>query len=375
MALQPFLKIHTFTGISNENFDEFESLLRAGIAVGAIAEAQQPAFLKLNLSGGALRFYSGLADATRNDLDDALTALRDRYNQTANQEFHRIKFHERKFDSVKESPEDYIVELQRLALRAFPNVAAGAHGAAIDCADERTRRVKEAFIQGMPIKFKRKLLKEPKERTVEELGRQITRELWIMNAYPDDSYPGAFQQLGYSDDNTVQLNLLQNNQVKMHDELSKKLDNMTSQLENSIHNSNSLERSEGYCPLTMSVRAGPLTLPVLIDTGAFTSALSIDVFKQIELQSPSSIRNKISKPDFEVCVASNDPVDVLFCCEIEFDLPVGSFIENFLVLPKMKDILLGISFCTKNNLVIDFQNRLLKFPDFTLQLNRLKKIR
>ena len=123
----------------------------------------------------------------------------------------------------------------------------------------------------------------------------------------------------------------------------------------------------------MSVRAGPLTLPVLIDTGAFTSALSIDVFKQIELQSPSSIRNKTSKPDFKVCVASNDPVDVLFCCEIEFDLPVGSFIENFLVLPKRKDILLGISFCTKNNLVIDFQNRLLKLPDFTLQLNRSKK--
>ena len=135
----------------------------------------------------------------------------------------------------------------------------------------------------------------------------------------------------------------------------------------------SLERSEDNCPLTMSVRAGPLTLPVLIDTGAFTSALSIDSFKQIELQSPSSIRNKTSKPDFKVCVASNDPVDVLFCCEIEFDLPVGSFIENFLVLPEMKDILLGISFCTKNNLVIDFQNRLLKLPDFTLQLNRLKK--
>ena len=175
MDLQPFFKIHTFTVNSNENVDEFESLLGTGTAVGAIAEAQQPAFLKLNLSGRALRFYSGLADATRNNPDDALTALRDRYNKTANQEFHRVKFHERKFDSVKESPEDYIVELQRLALRAFPNVAGVAHGAAIDRADERTRRVKEAFIQGMPIKFKRKLLKEPQERTVEELGRQITR--------------------------------------------------------------------------------------------------------------------------------------------------------------------------------------------------------
>ena len=238
MALHPFLKIHTFKVNSNENFDEFKSLLRAGIAVGDIPEAQQPAFLKLNLSGGALRFYSGRADATRNDLDDALTVLRDRYNQTANQEFHRIKFHERKFDSVKESPEDYIVELQRLALRAFPNVYAGANGAAIDRADERTRRVKEAFLQRMPIKFKRKLLKGPQERTVKEFGRQITRELWIMNAYPDDSYPGAFQQRSYSDDNTVQLNLLQNNRVKLHEELSKKVDYMTPQLENSIHISN-----------------------------------------------------------------------------------------------------------------------------------------
>ena len=187
MALQLVLKIHILTGNSNGYFDEFESLLRAGIAVDAIAETQQPAFLTLSLSGGALHLYRGLADATRNDLDNALTALRYRYNQTANQEFQRIKFHQRKFDSAKESPEDYIVELQRLALRAFPNVAAGAHGAAIDCADERTPRVKEVFIQGMPIKVKSNFLKEPQERTVQELGRQIKRELWIMNAYPDDS--------------------------------------------------------------------------------------------------------------------------------------------------------------------------------------------
>ena len=107
----------------------------------------------------------------------------------------------------------------------------------------------------------------------------------------------------------------------------------------------------------MSVSVGPLTLPIMIDTGAFTIAPSIDVFKQIELQSPSSIRNKTPKPDFIVCVASNDPVDVHFCCEIEFDLPVVSFIKNFLVLPKMKDTLIEISFCTKNNLVNDFQKK------------------
>ena len=43
-------------------------------------------------------------------------------------------FQERKFDSEKEFPEDFIVDLQRLALRAFPNIAAGPGGvpAAVD---------------------------------------------------------------------------------------------------------------------------------------------------------------------------------------------------------------------------------------------------
>ena len=152
MALQPFLKISSFTGNSNENFDEFENLLRAAIVVGQIDGANQPAFLKLNLSGGALRFYTGLPNATQANLENALTALRDRYNQTANSEFHRIRFNERKFDSTKESPEDYIVDLQKLALKAFQNIAAVGGAPAIDRGDERTRRVKEAFIQGMPIK-------------------------------------------------------------------------------------------------------------------------------------------------------------------------------------------------------------------------------
>ena len=248
MALQPFLKINTFTGASKDNFDEFERLLRAAINVGQIAGPQQAPFLQLNLSGGALNFYSSLAAAVRNDLDQALTALRNRYNQVANQEFHRIKFQERKFDSVKESPEDYIVDLQRLALRAFPNIPAGAGGAppAIDRADERTRRVKEAFIQGMPIKYKKKLLKEPPERTVDDLGRIITKELWILSTYPDDSFPAAFQQLTTSEEETpmAALNLLQNQQIKMHDDLNKKIDAMSNRL-NQGQRDNNFSRGRG----------------------------------------------------------------------------------------------------------------------------------
>ena len=134
----------------------------------------------------------------------------------------------------------------------------------------------------------------------------------------------------------------------------------------------SLTRPETYCALKLNLKAGPISLPALIDTGAFTSAISLDLFKQIESQSPQSIFKKKEKPSYSECVASNDSVDVLFRAEIEFELPVGSFRENFLILPKMRDVLLGLSFCTHNNVVIDFSNKLLKLPDFTLQLNCLQ---
>ena len=238
MALQPFLKISSFTGNSQENFDEFESLLRAGITVGAVDQANQASFLKLNLSGGALRYYSSLPQATQNDLELSLTALRDRYNQTANQEFHRIRFHERKFDSAKESPEDYIVDLQNLAAKAFPNIPAAQGVGGVNRADERTRRVKEAFIQGMPLKFKRKLLKEPPERTVDELGRVITKEMWILKTYPDDGYPGAFNQVRSEQDSSsitmATLNAFQDRQEKMYNNIQKRMDALAGHVEQSV---------------------------------------------------------------------------------------------------------------------------------------------
>ena len=69
MALQPFLKINTFRGTSNENFDEFERLPRAAINVGQIAAPQQAPFLQLNLGGGASNFYNSLTAVVRVNLE------------------------------------------------------------------------------------------------------------------------------------------------------------------------------------------------------------------------------------------------------------------------------------------------------------------
>ena len=61
----------------------------------------------------------------------------------------------------EESAQDFVTELQRLALEAYPNVVARAAArgrpaaAAGDRAQEKRRRVRGAFIIGMPIKLKR----------------------------------------------------------------------------------------------------------------------------------------------------------------------------------------------------------------------------
>ena len=59
-----------------------------------------------------------------------------------------------------ESAQDFLTDLQRLAIEAYPGVAARAAAGgrpavvAEDRAQERNRRIKEAFINGMPTKIK-----------------------------------------------------------------------------------------------------------------------------------------------------------------------------------------------------------------------------
>ena len=55
----PLVHLKRFSGISNENWPEFEGLLRASIAVSRIPEAnnQRARYLHLRLACNALKFY------------------------------------------------------------------------------------------------------------------------------------------------------------------------------------------------------------------------------------------------------------------------------------------------------------------------------
>ena len=74
----PHVHLKRFSGLPNENWPEFEGLLRASIAVSRIPQAnhQRARYLHLHLAGNALNYYLRLAKNTRNDLDDSLEQLR-----------------------------------------------------------------------------------------------------------------------------------------------------------------------------------------------------------------------------------------------------------------------------------------------------------
>ena len=189
----PHVSLKRFAGKPNENWDQFEGLIRASIAVSRIPEAdnQRARYLHLHLEGNALNYYLRLAENIRNDLDDSLEALRNRYSGPDQRRNYELDLQTRKFDPLKEQPDDFLTDLQRLANLAIVDDA----GAGINRADERTRRVRERFIQGMPFKYKKVLLRELDNVAVADLCSIVKRRLRIDQMNPESAHKTAFNLL------------------------------------------------------------------------------------------------------------------------------------------------------------------------------------
>ena len=100
---------------------------------------------------------------------------------------------------MKEQPDDFLTDLQRVA-----NLAIVDHPAAhIDHTDERSRRIREQFIQGMPFKYEKGLLKENYNITVNELCAIIKRRVRIDQINPEPQYTTAFNTLNASRNHAV----------------------------------------------------------------------------------------------------------------------------------------------------------------------------
>ena len=167
--------------------------MRASIAVARIPadHNQQARYLHLHLDGNALNYYLRLPENKRNAFDDALEQLRNRYSGPDQRRNFELDLQSRKFDPVKEQPDDFLTDLQRLA-----NLAIVDHvGAGSDRNDERTRRIRKQFIQGMPFKYKKSLLREFDNVGVNDLCSIVKRRLRIEQLNPEPAQTTAFNSL------------------------------------------------------------------------------------------------------------------------------------------------------------------------------------
>ena len=184
-AIQPFVNLQPFKGTKNENFDEFIRQLESCTEVAGIAEDQSHRYLHLHLKGGALTFFDQREAAVRDEYDAAVTALRNRYQNDQKTQLQKVLINSREMKVSDESPQDFLTELQRLALEAYPDIqvraAAGGRPAvnAENRAQERSRRVREAFINGMPIKMKRFLMTQPEDMAINELCIKVSSRLIV----------------------------------------------------------------------------------------------------------------------------------------------------------------------------------------------------
>ena len=116
---------------------------------------------------------------------------------------------------------------------------------------------------------------------------------------------------------------------------------------------------QGYC------------FKILIDTGAFSSALSKTILQQIT-QNKTACVTKLPTNFLErVYVADGKKVRVLGKVLIELMVGLNTYSEQFLVLDQMSTAILGNPFFIKDQIVIDPSKKLLYFPDVTLRLNSI----
>ena len=143
----PAVHINPFSGGPTEDFRVFREQIRSSITLAPIPDAGKVDFLKLHLAGGELSYFLKLPAAEKADLATASTALERGYFSANQLEFYKLQFQERKFDTSKETPEDFLTDLTKLANIAFAN------SGGVDKSGERTRRIRDAFIAGMPTQL------------------------------------------------------------------------------------------------------------------------------------------------------------------------------------------------------------------------------
>ena len=123
---RPHITLNPFRGKSDENWPDFETLLRSLSNVGNIAAGNLPQFLRFHLLDQALQFFRTLPQATRGNFDLSTTALRNYYCNPNLRELHKLHLQKLKFDHKTGNPEDFLVQVQIKATQAYPDAVSAS---------------------------------------------------------------------------------------------------------------------------------------------------------------------------------------------------------------------------------------------------------
>ena len=256
-ATHPTVALTKFSGLTSECWTDFESLFRSMITVANVGNDRQCAFLQIHLTGSALQFYQTLPQATKENLDLSLAALRNHYHNPNLREVHLIELEGLKFDPKTQTPEQFLVKIQSQAKLAYPDAVnaeiaaadpalnADAEAARIEREEaennertrfhtrERERQIRKLFIKNMPNWLRIKLMEKPENLTVQELCTIARRSLVLRQLCPvDDWSRDAFAELdeNKTDQTSSALAKMTESQTKMENQLearTKQLDGMT----------------------------------------------------------------------------------------------------------------------------------------------------
>ena len=257
-AAQSTVSLPKYGGSSADNWTDFESLFRSIVEVTGIADAQRVGFLKLHLKDSALQLFHTLHQNTRADLELTITALKNHFCNPNLKEIHHINLKNMKFNHKTESPEEFLVKLQNLALKAYPTPVdipvAPVDGDVPNDQDrfdretrenqnrrnfsqmERERHIIRLFKEAMPNFIRLKLLEEPEDATIQELCTKARQKLILRELCPvDDWSRDGFNEM--SSENSEKFLSVLTKMSENQNSLENRIDALTQKLNSPQQNS------------------------------------------------------------------------------------------------------------------------------------------
>ena len=105
----------------------------------------------------------------------------------------------------------------------------------------------------------------------------------------------------------------------------------------------------------------------LLDTGAIQSALSEVELRRTLTTHPAALLEELPAPDFKVQIANGSILQVRKQV-LRFFIVGKVFGETFMFIPKMGNVIIGMSFFKKYSVTLDLANNIVKMLDITLHI-------